>query len=39
MAASGDVFETEQSSDEELEVRAILAATAVIFGKNGQKIG
>ena len=34
MAVSRDFFETELSSDEELEVGAILAATAVIFGKH-----
>jgi len=33
MATSRDFFETELSSDEELEVGAILAATAVIFSK------
>ena len=33
MATSRDFIETELSSDEELEVGAILAAIAVIFSK------
>ena len=37
MAVSRDFFETELSSDEELEVGAILAATAVIFGKRKRR--
>ena len=37
MATSRDCFETELSSNEELEVGAILAAAAVIFSKRKRR--